>query len=79
MNVCVCVCIYIYIERERERETEREKRFNDKNKAYKIVAWIVRTLLKFQAIKSLTTQLLKCKVSSHTGDWMDRWRLNMGH
>ena len=46
---------------------------------YKIVAWNVRTLLTVAALKSLITQLLNCKGSGYTGDWMDRWRLNMGH
>jgi hypothetical protein len=39
----------------------------------------VRTVLKFGALKSLITQLLNCKVSSHTGDWIDSCRFNMGH
>jgi len=46
---------------------------------YRIGAWNVRTLLKGVALKSLITQLSNCKVSTHTGDWIERWKLNMGH
>ena len=46
---------------------------------YSIGAWNVRTVLKRGALKSLVTQLVNCKVSSHTGDWIDRCRLNMVH
>jgi len=51
----------------------------DKKMGYKIVAWNVRTVLKVGALKSLITQLLNCKASSHTGEWIDRCTLNMGH
>jgi len=46
---------------------------------YKIGPWNVRTVLKDGALKSLITKLLNCTVCSHTGDWIDRCRLNMEH
>jgi len=52
--------------------------FNGKKMRYKFGAWNVRTVLKGGALRSLITQLLNCEVSSHTGYWIDRWRLNMG-
>jgi len=30
-------------------------------------------------LKSLITHLFNFKISSHAIDWIDRWRLNMGH
>ena len=55
------------------------RRFMGKKFGYSIGAWNVRTVLKRGALKSLVTQLVNCKVSSHTGDWIDRCRFNMGY
>jgi len=41
--------------------------------------WNVRNLLPVAPEKSFITQLLYCRGSGQTGDWMDRWILNMGH
>jgi len=58
---------------------EEEKQTSGSPALLDFGAWNVRTVLNVGALKSLITQLLNCKFSRHTGDWIDRCRLNMGH